>query len=155
LSDIFVSQVELLRACLHTSVEFLVVTEKSIKFESTIQAVFHAATPNKLHAGVRDSSLHLVAIAFRCVIPMEAKCTFGGRASCRRGGAQGLLQHGIRPARSRGCRNHVKRSRDGNRTVLQTDATCKAPGPKVDGSGTKRGKNSTRWHPSAHLLSVT
>jgi hypothetical protein len=86
LFDIFVSQVELLRACLHTSVEFLVVTEKSIKFESTIQAVFYAATPNKLHAGVRDSSLHLVAIAFRCVIPMEAKCTFGGRASCRHGG---------------------------------------------------------------------
>lgn len=32
---------------------------------------------------------------------------------------------------------------------------CKAPGPKVVGSGTKRGKNSIRWHPSAHFQSVT
>lgn len=31
---------------------------------------------------------------------------------------------------ARGCRNHAKRCRDGYRTVLQTNATCKAPGPK-------------------------
>ena len=57
-----------------------------------------------------------------------------------------------------GCRNHVKRCRDGNRTVLQTNATCKAPGPRVDDSGTKRGKNSTRWmasERSSPLGSVT
>lgn len=43
LSDISVSQVEYLRACLHTSIEFLVVSKKPIKLEPAIQTLFYAA----------------------------------------------------------------------------------------------------------------
>lgn len=56
------------------------------------------------------------------------------------------MQHGIRPV----TKPMVAAIMSNDAVMvtaqsLQTDATCKAPGPNVDVSGTKRGKNSTRW----------
>lgn len=43
LSDVFVSQVQRIKACSHATIDILVITEKFMKFESTISSFFYAA----------------------------------------------------------------------------------------------------------------